>query len=413
MLVPHERERAGDGRADAAAGHDAAATRRAILRRPPQGGPARLLLLALGAGACATDLEVGTTEPPVAPLPEGGQSVVNDPKDVPPSIPREEFLARYSTAICGGLETCCTVAGLDFDDGACERFVTRDGLRQDAPRVTAHGPYDPIAAAECVARMSSPNRRCSTPSVPFDAASWTALRRERLLAAQACARVVPGTAAPGERCERDGCAPGADPLDVVQCMPSTNYDPALPFEDQPATCRLRRWGAGVGEPCTAVPTPRQTVTQHCGDYLLYEYGDPVPPLDGVIVCDVLTSTCQPASIANAPAGSECTENKDCRPGAYCARPSVPELGLPSRCATYPTSGLPCLAGPVQGDPTTGWRTRCAADAFCDSETDLCTARKLDGEPCSDHGECLGSCIAGVCGPDIGFASAASCDGSGP
>lgn len=106
--------------------------------------------------------------------------------------------------------------------------------------------------------------------------------------------------------------------------------------------------------------------------------------------------------------SECREGV-CSDTAACPGECVPAPGLGASCTGACDSGLQCLGSPetkrcVKAEPeladvcrVDGVETQCGARRLCGPD-DRCKALAVEGEACSDHGECRTPfrCLDGIC-----------------
>lgn len=327
---------------------------------------------------CNADLEVGTTEPPVAPLPDSGASEQDLGRTT-----ASEYRARRKSAVCEHIASCCDAAGIRFFEDYCETNFDAIPMLDPIPDGAA---VDPTAANACIAYWVSWTQRCSEPSAP-DVETWNRHAHDARWGRDACSRALPGVAGLGERCETLGCAPSADLNETISC------DGALDAAGDPAprVCVVHRYGKQLGEACTPErASATATAVVHCGDGFP-DLDRAMPP--EAVICDAASWTCVAARNVDPPPTTACTEDASCGRGYAC------DAGLsgPARCVTRIPLGGSCANVPCS---ETGW---------CD-ESRTCVPRKADGAPCAGRDECIGQCNRkGVCAPMAAFGNAYTCN----
>jgi hypothetical protein len=161
-----------------------------------------------------------------------------------------------------------------------------------------------------------------------------------------CSRIFEGTVQPGGSC-------------------STSQDCARPV-DGDVTCHWTGSSSSDGT-CKTVPTP--ATGQPCGfdaytDTEYYKCED-----DPALYCD--NGTCS----ARIALGQPCASGS-CVAGATCASDST-------------STQTVCVAQVAVGGDCSS--VECVDEAYCDSSSNLCVAKKAEGEACTTFSECLGFC----------------------
>jgi hypothetical protein len=120
------------------------------------------------------------------------------------------------------------------------------------------------------------------------------------------------------------------------------------------------------------------------------------------VCTVLGDTVTPHAKLGEACFTTCFEDEDC--GGAAPVPAGGEEPLPTTepAACYRDEGLFCDVGTCAklvalGGPCTDYSS-CAGDAFCDFNSQVCTAPRANGEPCEGSNECQsGRCVDSLAG----------------
>lgn len=256
------------------------------------------------------------------------------------SISEEQFREQVPQLFCQALQNCCAALDLPYDPQVCEAFAMTGSAD---PSLTFH----PEIASECLQQLQ--NVQCDAMTTPLP-----------------CNRAYTGTKQVGDVCgSTSECAVPAE--GTTQCGPGLNV------------CHLTRHGL-AGEPCDASCT-------EIGPGVISCVGSPnaaLEPYETVqchqnegLRCGV-TQVCKPL----AAIGESCEMDSQCTLGNFCPHDLNPRVCAPRR-----QPGEDC--GPFSDD--------CVDTAYC-GESASCTARKANGEACSNVGhECQGMCINGVCG----------------
>ena len=185
-----------------------------------------------------------------------------------------------------------------------------------------------------------------------------------------------------------GCRTELDEADFDECRP----------------CKFFHGSQGAGQPC-AFPESE-------------DLGFSADDCAQGLVCngDVCVDPCETAGEGEVCLSVSCDEGLTClytfendEESATCVRPA----GEGEDCSQAPCADdldcdpleatcVPRPPAPSEGEPCNGF---CDDDSFCDtSSTDpaqwICVARRGEGEPCSDSGECRNfQCEEGVCAPE--------------
>jgi hypothetical protein len=271
------------------------------------------------------------------------------------SLPIEQFVLSYVSAVCDHIGSCCARGGYSFDASACKSDVEQyaqalvTGALADPPRST----YDPAAGAACVSLTTERGEHCVLEPLPEP---------------DPCAQMFVGLLTSGEPCTAfTECALVAGSSVTCAASPS---DPTARCTAEPDPASYPR--AALGEACSATCTPGGLSSVQCraaaGDVLASCHTN-----DGVYCSS--SSTCAPLPAIGEPCGSR----------SYCAEGAFCDSGV---CAARRETG-PCTASDA-----------CVATAYC-NQSGQCVAKAADGAACAAAETCAsGACNQGVCGEPL-------------
>jgi hypothetical protein len=308
-------------------------------------GAAALLLLATGVGTpvgCKKS-DAGDGTPPVA-------------------VTEDDFKKELAAEHCGRVGLCCQAASQAFSQDTCvHQFLAAtfpsapDGGAAAAPALA----FDGTAAAACLAKVKTMPDTCES-LFPTSTGGTPAPSQGPINVKDPCQAVYHGSKASGAACSSSlECAPSSDGW--AYCNPSLGY--------------LVDGGSGTG-----VCQPVEAVVGQCGDPQHSPSDTTIKPFAVCATGPCDGGFCHPISQA----GGTCKQFS----GYVCAEGLTCDGNL---CQAPPATGAACPNG------------QCAIDAYCDSASKSCKARKGSGEPCAGGNECAApySCNGGKCALDAG------------
>ncbi len=271
-------------------------------------------------------------------------------------IPKAELPTRAASALCDSMSSCCSKSGYAFDSAGCKQYQSAEIAQNLAEYDPAKVAYDAQAAGDCLEAIAS-HSACGD----FDEDD-----------APACERVFLGKLAPGALCSNSQeCR--REPGQYVYCTSSDGLAPEVCTVESPSPGTTLGRGQ-AGDSCII----------SCNDDNCFGPGAPTEPAPG---------------------------------------PGAAPIPAPDPVACYRTDGLFCDAGMCApliavGQPCTSYEA-CRGEAFCNFNTQVCTAPLPNGEACEGDSQCQsGACNDAppssdplapfqVCAP-AGTVSAADC-----
>jgi hypothetical protein len=284
---------------------------------------------------------------------------------------RRAFLSRY----CELVRPCCARAHLPTDGAQCQ-FLMGD--------LVPAGTFDESQAEACLAEIQAVQDRtdfCEPAGAPAE---------------HACDRVLSGghpaigQKHPGEPCARtEDCAPSGD--GAVICQEDYGGRARTRF------CQVQARGKEGDGPCLFT-VPELPSTFPFPDLrtfvsVSFERAADVAPPPRAFHCDLAdglrcSSQGEPhRCVAVTPIGATCSQPLVCAATAYCNGRG---------CAARPALGEACTPSPWSDvDPP------CLSGAQCDPASGTCSAKRRQGEPCTDNLQCRGGrCVNGACDAEL-------------
>jgi hypothetical protein len=278
----------------------------------------------------------------------------------------DQFVASVADMYCAKAASCCASRGLDGSGNQCRSLISASKSKSDPSK------YDPAKGQACLDQLKA--AASATP----DACQF--LFSDETLDTPACESALPpkgGTKAPGEPCsENEECArpDGAE----AECYKQTIFENG--GSKTTSYCRTFRPGKENDAPCFWTVDGDNWFSPFSGS------SSDKKPTEG-FSCNVADGLhCADGSDGAPPAckrliasGGACSFADKCEKGLFCKQ---------GTCAPRGAVGAAC--------DTFSFKS-CVDDAFCESESKTCQAKKAPGTACELSEECKeGSCENSVC-----------------
>ncbi len=288
-------------------------------------------------------------------------------------VPQSQFPARFESAVCDNIGSCCQSAGYKYDAAGC-----KSALDQSIGQIfsSKNAVYDASAAGPCIDSVSAAFASCKG----FDAVS-----------AVPCQKVFTGTQPAGAACTSSTeCKPVANA--EVYCEHPSGAGGQAGSGQRTCTVKPRgKKGDGCDETCTENGNVTSCGTSSGGGGA---GGSGGAPPSGNATCytnDGLYCAGNGVCAAMIPIGQPCPDYSGCVDGAYC------------------DSGT-CAAKRAAGSSCSSFSNECKDGTYCadpaHTGTGTCTNKKADGQACSSFDECQsencqnGKCSSGGISPSM-------------
>lgn len=277
-------------------------------------------------------------------------------------VPKSEFPARFESAVCDNIGSCCKSAGYKYDANSCKNAIASSIGQIFSSNNTV---YNAAAAGDCLDSVSAAFSSCKG----FDSVS-----------AASCQQVFTGTQPAGSPCTSSTeCKPVAD-ADVYCDRPLGGGGQGGSAQ---GTCTVKPRG-NKGDGCDETCTENGNVTSCSSSGGGGTGGSGGAPAGGNATCytnEGLYCDGNHVCAALIPIGQPCVDYSGCVDGAYC------ESGV-------------CTAKQAAGGPCT-YSDACKDGTYCAQATPgasgTCANKKADGASCTSFDECQGGdCQNGKC-----------------
>lgn len=296
-------------------------------------------------------------------------------------VPQSQFPARFESAVCDNIGSCCQSGGYKYDAAGCKSVLDQNFGQLFSSKNTV---YSASAAGPCIDSVSAAFASCKG----FDGVS-----------ADACQKVFIGTQPAGGSCTSS-----------TECKPVAN---AEVYCNHPlgaggqagsgqGTCTVKPRGK-KGDGCDETCTENGNVTGCSSSGGGGAGGGGGAPPSGNATCytnDGLYCAGNGVCTELSPIGQACTSYNSCVDGAYC------------------DSNNTCAKKKAAGSSCSSFSNECKDGAYCadpthtGTGTGTCTNKKVDGQACSSFEECQSDdCQNGKCSSgSSGGISPAMCSG---
>jgi hypothetical protein len=295
----------------------------------------------------------------------------------------DQFVASVADIYCAKAASCCASRGLNGSGNQCRSLITANKNKSDTSK------YDPAKGQACIDQLKAA-AAAAPDGCQFLFAGGT-------LDTPACESALPpkgGAKAPGEPCSEDEECSRPDGAEA-ECHKETTFENG--GTKTTSYCRTYRPGKENDAPCfwTIDGNTRSSSFSSSDTKEKPSSGFSCNMADG-LHCASGSDGTPPVCKRLLASGAACSFSDKCEKGLVCKQGTcAPRGAIGAECDTFSFES-------------------CVDDAFCESKSKTCQAKKAPGTACELSEECKdGSCNNSVCEKGGGledFALALICGG---